>query len=569
MRVYYGATFEQTVSILMSGPTPLLTDRLPARFYYLDHFHTALLWLNERYGDLLSPAESEFIAEFLRLPRASQALLVRLIMRRGQLFRATKIRYSEVGPIDAAFGALIALNWVDPHPLLSIDDLVKLITRAEIAEAFADLPAGLTKSEAHALLRETHTEARSLEEWRGNVNERVYRVAVAPLCTQLRILFFGNFRQEWSEFVLADLGIFKYEAVPFSKDSRAFSTRRDIEDFYALHECRRRLYEEQPLQEVLAQVPKVSLQHEWLESRRSKLLFQIARLHERSGDRASALTLYMDCRYPGARLRAIRSLEVAGRHREALELATQAQERPESSAEAQKLERIGKRLERKVGVPATSRRVAARPERIDLIVPPPAGGESVELVAREHLAESDAPVYYVENSLINSLFGLLCWEAIFAPVSGAFFHPFQFGPMDLFSPTFRSRRAGVFEACLGSLEANTYAARIRRTFNSKNGTQSPFVAWGLLSDELLEHALTCIPAADLRGYFERLLDNLSENRSGLPDLVQFWPAVRRYRMIEVKGPGDRLQDNQLRWMEFCLHHHISVAVCHVRWAEAL
>jgi hypothetical protein len=50
--------------------------------------------------------------------------LVRLIMRRGQRFRATKIKYPEIGCLDAAFGALVELNWVDPHPLLSIDDLV-------------------------------------------------------------------------------------------------------------------------------------------------------------------------------------------------------------------------------------------------------------------------------------------------------------------------------------------------------------------------------------------------------------------------------------------------------------
>jgi hypothetical protein len=37
----------------------------------------------------------------------------------------------------------------------------------------------------------------------------------------------------------------------------------------------------------------------------------------------------------------------------------------------------------------------------------------------------------------------------------------------------------------------------------------------------------------------------------MPDLIQFWPEQGRYRMVEVKGPGDRLQDNQLRWLEFC------------------
>ena len=39
----------------------------------------------------------------------------------------------------------------------------------------------------------------------------------------------------------------------------------------------------------------------------------------------------------------------------------------------------------------------------------------------------------------------------------------------------------------------------------------------------------------------------------------------RYRMIEVKGPGDRLQDNQKRWLAFCAEHGMPVEVCYVRW----
>ena len=38
-----------------------------------------------------------------------------------------------------------------------------------------------------------------------------------------------------------------------------------------------------------------------------------------------------------------------------------------------------------------------------------------------HLQQDDAPVHYVENTLLCSLFGLLCWEAIFAPLPGSFF----------------------------------------------------------------------------------------------------------------------------------------------------
>jgi hypothetical protein len=53
----------------------------------------------------------------------------------------------------------------------------------------------------------------------------------------------------------------------------------------------------------------------------------------------------------------------------------------------------------------------------------------------------------------------------------------------------------------------------------------------------------------------------------MPDLIQFWPQQKTYRMIEVKGPGDRLQDNQLRWLEFCHEHRMPIAVCYVQWAE--
>ncbi|MES2350916.1 MAG: VRR-NUC domain-containing protein, partial [Pseudomonadota bacterium] len=34
----------------------------------------------------------------------------------------------------------------------------------------------------------------------------------------------------------------------------------------------------------------------------------------------------------------------------------------------------------------------------------------------------------------------------------------------------------------------------------------------------------------------------------------------------VKGPGDRLQDNQLRWIAYCAAHEMPVSVCYLQWA---
>ena len=99
----------------------------------------------------------------------------------------------------------------------------------------------------------------------------------------------------------------------------------------------------------------------------------------------------------------------------------------------------------------------------------------------------------------------------------------------------------------------------------KQGMQSPFVFWGTLTAPLLALALDCIPPAHLRLFFARLLRDVQANRTGFPDLVRFWPAERRYELVEAKAPGDKLQDNQIRWLQYCAEHGIPVRVCHVQW----
>jgi hypothetical protein len=202
---------------------------------------------------------------------------------------------------------------------------------------------------------------------------------------------------------------------------------------------------------------------------------------------------------------------------------------------------------------------------LELELPYPDPPQRVELVVSEHMSTPEAPVVYVENTLLNSLFGLLCWDAIFAPLPGAFFHPFHAAPADLLEPEFPLRRSQQFAACLARLETGSYRDTILHTFDTKAGIQSAFVFWGALTRPLLELALDCLPARHLRLVFERLLADIRTHRSGLPDLIQLWPAEQRYRLIEVKGPGDRLQDNQLRWLSFCRAHEIPVCVCKVTW----
>jgi hypothetical protein len=549
------------------GTAPAARDA----FYYLQNFEAVLCSVGERYADLLHPAEHEFLDRFQALPRVCRALLVRMVMRKGVLFRESRLAYAEIGDPQRALAPLLRLGWVEADPSLRVDELSRLLRKAELLSCFASerLAARLPKSACVAQLRAVHPALKPFSDWWADAPDRLYRLTAARFCERFRLMFFGNFRQDWSEFVLADLGIFAYETAPLLK-SRAFTERAELDAFEQLYYCRQALHEGAEPGVVCAQLPAPIDGSAWLEERRQKLLFQIAAAWQRAGDADRALTLYARCTHRGARMRSIRLLIRRAEWTAALELCLAVRDRPLHDAEREQAVRLLPRIQRRLGIVADHPRTQASLRRFELILDGPGPSGRVEYAVRDRLqaAASGSNVYYVENALINSLFGLLCWDAIFAPIAGAFLHDFQHGPADLGSEEFCARRAAPFRACLESLSSGAYQATIRRQHAAKRGLQSPFVAWGLMDESLLELALRCFPAADLRLWFDWILRDLRENRSGFPDLVQFWPGERRYRLVEVKGPGDRVQDNQARLLRHCAARGIPVEVCHVRWTAA-
>jgi hypothetical protein len=543
---------------------------LENQFYYLDNFQRVLDWIGERYSDLLTDDEHAFLATFPALPQASRALFVRMVMRKGTLFRASKLNYAEIGcPVEAA-RHLLPTGWIEADPVLTLDTLFEILSKPEIGSVFrmSQHEKGARKAEQLAALRAGFGDPRRFSAWHRDCGDQVFQILAKPLCDRLRLIFFGNFRQDWTEFVLSDLGVYRYEQVEFSTASRGFRTRRDIDHYLELHQCKERFRAHGAPAEVLRDLPAVQFENDWLNSRRERLKFQIAQHYEKHKDWSNAYELYARCAYPGARGRAIRVLEKNKQYALAYQLLRAAQRAPESDAERQQLLRISPRLTRRLGQPTTRAPRPPKVSRLDLRLPMPAGQWWVEGVVRDHLARPDAPVFYVENALVNALFGLLCWRAVFSAIPGAFFHPFHRGPEDLYSADFFQRRAAEFGACLAELDSGNYRATIRANFEHKRGIQSPFLSWDFIDAELLGLALDCIPAAHLKKMFERILFDIQANRTGFPDLIQFWPAERRYNMIEVKGPGDRLQDNQLRWIDYCATHKMPVSVCYLQWLEA-
>lgn len=553
-----------------SAPAPV-TASLDDPFYYLTNFRFVLAWVGERHADLLDHDELAFLSRFDRLPRASQALLTRMVMRKGELFRLGKLRYDEIGDTAAALAPLMAIGWVDDAPILSAEELFHQLRLAELRAVLAPhmREVGLSASTGKAVLEATLapqlTDTKPLIQWWPEAPDSIVRLEVMDICDRLRLMFFGNLRQDWAEFVLTELGLQRFENVAFTNASRAFHHREEVDAYLALHRLRQRLEKGEAIESLSLQVPPVSA-NAWLGARRARLLVHLGREAERSGQPEHALSCYADADSSEARVRQLRVLERLGRYREAFELAMNAHHRTPNETEAQALARLLPRLRKKLKMTAEPSLGEPAHTRWDLTLP---GPQPVERGVALYLSTPDAPVYYSENTLLTGLFGLLCWPAIFAPLPGAFFHPFHTGPADLYRDDFVPRRRALFDECLARLEDGSYPEAIRATWQEKHGLASPFVHWPMLDEAQLTLALECLPAAHLRACFERLLKDFKANRAGLPDLIQFFPEAPlgqpRYRLIEVKGPGDRLQDNQRRWLAFFHQHTIPVAVCYVRW----
>ncbi len=85
--------------------------------------------------------------------------------------------------------------------------------------------------------------------------------------------------------------------------------------------------------------------------------------------------------------------------------------------------------------------------------------------------------------------------------------------------------------------------------------------WGGLDEQLIKQALKHFKPNVLIKLFKVQLRDLKLYRNGMPDLIAFKDGEHRW--IEVKGPGDKLQDNQWRWIKRFNELDVPFSVCYV------
>ncbi len=591
-------------------PAPASLDN---PFYYLINARQVIDWCLLHYADLLLDDEIHLLEKLLALPENAQGLLIRLIMRKGDLFRDDSLNYPEVGygtKLRRASEQLQASGLIDLCPRVSLPELTHLCRKPEALALLQYCHRRYSPPQIRPIAKHSKQDLlafaeavsdylpederqQTLFDWWPAAAFQLMQLRCGPLFERLRLMFFGNLYQNWSEFVLAELGIQKYEHVAFTPESRAFRHRQEVDIYLELYRVQQQLEviktntealasESDPLEDLAHSLDKLLAEHqaylsdegtkrsEWLQRRYHKTCFQLGHHAERSGYPELALKCYRNSQGDEAVIRRFRLMEklVAGEGSyealyNELETVLLNTSKPEQRL---LLKRILKRVARKLNKAVKNcKKVRLTEQHLTL---QPDANRSVEPVLIDHLAEQGEIAFHVESRLVNGLFSLLFWPALFEPVPGAFFNPFQSGPADLYRENFyRDRQPQMDETFRRLTHSDNYKQDILHCYQQKQGITCTLMHWPALNETLLNLSLELIPAQHLEALFRHLLLDLRHHRKGLPDLVVFNPDEKTYRFVEVKAPGDRLQDHQRLWLEQMQRDSIPAEVVYVRWQD--
>lgn len=436
--------------------------------YYLENFfkltHHAITW----YNDLLTEEEHKWLCTFQNLSRPAQCLLVRLYSRKGCWFRSDKLNYQEIPSIDEALAELSHRELIVISPTLSHQELAaNLLTKPEILLLYPDLPKSLKKDNLVECLSNTEFDQFDLLEF------TIIRLNSAHMIDVLLTLFFANTHQDLSQFVLDDLGLHQFEKYQLSKELRFFESRAQIDRLIELSQLANLYWQfdrkEKANLELLIEAMPDPVNHDYVDRKREHMLNDFARDYERINELETALAIFEQTHLPPSRERRARIYDKLDNDVLFRDIVTDMLASPADVSEWEVAQKLEQRVKRKLGQKVSR---ASKPKCKEYRTALDLSQQRVELATKTYFEQSGWKVFYAENALLNALFGLTFWDAIFAPIEGAFINAYQHRPLDLYHGDFASKREKLITSALRELAAGNTSSLLEKYYSyfNANGT---------------------------------------------------------------------------------------------------
>ena len=538
----------------MSRPT------LPT-YYYLDHFTEMLNSVAKTYEPILKDEHQDFIVRFHGLPKDARCLLIRMVNRRGSIFRRTALRYAEIGNIEEAFDHLFAHGYVR---MLHADDYAGFLTCLPKAALLHGAKAAAAKG-----FRECWSKPRLVDWYLAEMafdqaalhckgNQFVVLDGLTPLHFLL-YLYFGKMEDDLKQFALRDLGIMR------TNKSATLSARfTDGEEAHAcFHYSRvsatlaaKTLSAFTSAVDAILDGPRTTT--DYAAGLRSRAACQAGQFFEKRGERDLAIQLYRAGTSPECNERQVRALYANGDKASAEELLRRLIDDPGSDDEflfatdfhARKFR--GQRTGACTDLLRASRTVMIDDARRGN---PEAGVASV-------MRREGWRVFFSENTLWQSLFGLLFWDELFE--SGQLHSGFDWMPHCLKDRTFRHMFARRIEDKLEMVRQGTCLSTILRVIAARWGRPNGLFAWDHVRVEALRALLETAPPEGVATVLDTICRDYTATHDGFPDLMLLRDGELRF--IEVKAEGDAVRRNQLTRLRQLRNAGIGAEIARVEYA---
>ena len=144
----------------------------------------------------------------------------------------------------------------------------------------------------------------------------------------------------------------------------------------------------------------------------------------------------------------------------------------------------------------------------------------------------------------------------------------QLAPLDLFTDDFYVARKDLIECHLQKIQEGMAEEMLITSWESHVGTACQGVNWDRHSLSDLRAVVSCIGGCCLASLCRHLALDYRSWSSGMPDLL-LWRFHGgnmdggEAKLVEVKGPRDRLSEQQRAWMLILMDCGFNVEVCKV------
>ena len=551
--------YQQTQMRRSSKPRKL--PDLPP-FYYHTNFCDMLTFVDARYAHVVEVRHIEFRDGFQALTHQAQCLFVRIAGRKGQVFDTRKLSYPEISDFSATLRELEESGFISSVRKDEYSECLTVMTKPDLIDFLAEhiCASAYKRSWKKDVLVETAFAHISFEA--ASMPAHFITQGHRATLRYLSYLYFGKIEDNQQSFTLRDLGLRK--TPDFKADySARFDTRPEAQAAYfyadALHK-----FKFGTEAELAAYIDSVASwpnpQCDISEASRDKLLQKLGGLCERFEDIETALRLYGQSNNPLCNERAIRLRYKRGDKDWCKARLEELIENPGSDDEHNFAEDFyARKFKKKRTSQVTDILRSGESLRLD-----EAFKNSPERAAQKYYEAQGYEVYFTENRLWRTLFGLLFWEELYCSENAALHSSFEKTPASLKTGRFYSQFESAIETKLSSLKTPSKThIQILKTVSRYHGRPNGIFRWRGSSIDLIKTFVEAAPSQALIDILRRMAQSYKSTKDGFPDLMLKKDGAVRF--VEVKASGDVIRRNQLTRIKQLRDAGFQTDIARIEW----